>query len=213
MSLAKVPSELAKHALKVDCVAWYPWIHTSTTAHNACLAFDSCGIFYIGGNVDVTLPWSIADVPVLTAVAGEIRKVVQEAGKDPLHEHGGTNHPGQHWQWYRSKKEKETLEDKNLHDRLQELLQPSTTEQELQQIPKCNPWYNFSRYLELNLWRVGDTIHNGAHFPLCMWTHNASARSKEAASRRAAKYYPAERKWRGWNERKSWRTKWPQSPA
>ena len=75
-------SELAKHGLKVDCVAWYPWIHTSTTAHNTCLALDSCGIFYIGGNVDVTLPWSITDVPVLTAPTTALIRAVPDHSTD-----------------------------------------------------------------------------------------------------------------------------------
>ena len=33
-------------------------------------------------------------------------------------------------------------------------------------------------------WLVDGKVHNGAHFPLCIFTHNASARSEEAEMRR-----------------------------
>jgi len=38
-------------------------------------------------------------------------------------------------------------------------------------------------------WLVdGRVLHNGAHFPLCVFTHNASARSKDRQEARAARF-------------------------
>ena len=64
------------------------------------------GIFYIGGQVEVALPWSIKDVDTLTAVAdGEMDTWTAVADGEmacELHEYGGNTTPGQHWACYRS---------------------------------------------------------------------------------------------------------------
>ena len=36
-------------------------------------------------------------------------------------------------------------------------------------------------------WLVDGKVHNGSHFPLCTFTHNASHRSKESQEKRAAR--------------------------
>ena len=52
MSLTRVVPELRSRGLQCDCIAWYPWIHKTEKCHDQPLGFDSCGVFYIGGNVE-----------------------------------------------------------------------------------------------------------------------------------------------------------------
>ena len=59
MSLTRVVPELSRRGLQCDCIAWYPWIHKTEKCHDQPLGFDSCGIFYIGGNVQVKLHWDL----------------------------------------------------------------------------------------------------------------------------------------------------------
>jgi len=69
MSLTEVPKQLRSRGLSCDCVAWFPWVHQSIRAHRQALGFDSMGIFYIGGTVEVSLPWRLEDLDKLIAVA------------------------------------------------------------------------------------------------------------------------------------------------
>ena len=57
------------------------------------LGFDSCAIFYIGGNAQVKLQWGLDDMGTLTAVAAEFDPY---SGLDALDMYGGQNCPGQH---------------------------------------------------------------------------------------------------------------------
>ena len=74
----------------------------------------------------------------------------------------------------------------DLHARMHDLLAPSTTAEELNEM-----WMNKIRVycphlrlkqkpMDKDEWLVAGHIHNGAHFPLCVFTKNASARSMEA---------------------------------
>ena len=188
MCFTQVVVELHKRGLVCDCIAWYPWMHATLRTQGQALGLDSCGIFYIGGNVQVTLTWSLGDLPELTAaVAGPI-----ESKKD-LHVFNGSNYPGQHWSCYREKRYKETDADKKLQARLIDLLTPSTTPEKLENIPKregstyCAYLRFKQKSLDINEWFVGDNLHNGAHFPLCAFTNNSRARSEEASRARAQK--------------------------
>ena len=108
MSFTQVIVELRRRGITCDCIAWYPWMHGEYRTHGQALGIDSCGIFYIGGRVQVTLTWSLADVEELTAaVAGPI-----ESKKD-LHVFHGSNHPGQPWSCYREKKSRNAMLIKN----------------------------------------------------------------------------------------------------
>ena len=127
------------------------------------LGFDSCGIWYIGGRVKVSMPWNLTHIDELTAVAGKNPNL-------PIYDLTN-NHPGQPWQCYRSFKNKESNpEDKDLRARLVDLLTPDTTQEELDQIA----WTNvYCPYLKLKqkpmneeYWLVDGKLHNGAHFPL-----------------------------------------------
>ncbi len=185
MAFTEVPNQLWSRGIKSDCCAWYPWRHDTKTVHQSSLGFDSCGIFYIGGTVEVALPWSLARIGELTAVADDLKS----SSLDVYH---GQNHPGQHWSAYRTKKN-DPEHEKCLTKRLEDLLTPSTAVAELHAREKREgTWYCpylriKQKELDRNEWLVNDVIHNGAHFPLCVWTHNASARSAERAKARAKK--------------------------
>ena len=183
MSLTQVPVELRNRGIKCDCIAWYPWRHETQRKHEQALGLDSCGIFYIGGNIQATLNWGLEQLGDLTAVAEQM----QESNLDVYH---GAQHPGQFWTAYRSKK-KELDKDKNLKQRLVDLLTPTTTAIELRGIEKREgscycPYLRFKeKRLNKEEWLVDGVMHNGAHFPLCVFTNNSRARSEAAAKARA----------------------------
>ena len=184
MAFTEVIKQLRSRGIVSDCCAWYPWRHDTTTVHQQPLGFDSCGIFYIGGNVQVSLPWSLENIVELTAFADHLES-------STLDVYSGQNHPGQHWAAYRSKKLKERDDEKCLKERLEDLLTPSAAVAELQARPnREGTWYCpylriKQKALDRNEWLVNDVIHNGAHFPLCVFTNNARARSAEKARERA----------------------------
>jgi hypothetical protein len=187
--------------IQIDCIAWYPWLHADQKCKEQSLGFDSCGIFYIGGQVQVSMPWSLAEFDVLTAVADEFQEkyrlhlIHNHQQPPPLDTYPGTNVPGQHWQCYRSKgtTAKETLKDKCLEDRLLELLQTTSTLAELQTIPRregveyCAYLRFKQKKMDKSEWLVDNTMHNGAHFPLCVFTNNSRSRSQKASAERALK--------------------------
>ena len=186
MSLTQVPVELGRRGIACDCIAWYPWRHATMSMHDQALGLDSCGIFYIGGNIQATLNWSLGKLVDLTAVADQMQD-------SKLDVYSGQNHPGQHWSCYRSSAFKEAEADKNLEQRLQALLTPTTTDGELAQIPKrTNSFYcPYLRFKEKRMdkeeWLVDGELHNGAHFPLCVFTNNSRSRSEAGSWYRAAK--------------------------
>ena len=189
MSFTQVVKELRSRGILCDCVAWYPWVHNAIEVHGQPLGMDSQGIFYIGGSVEVILPWSLKAVDILTAVADKNGRKVQEEGGLDVYE--TSKHPGQHWSCYRSIAYTETQEQKDLLARLSDLLTPSTSAEELKRIPRREGVF-YCPYLRLkhkpldkSEWLVGGGVHLGAHFPLCMFTENARARSKASAVERA----------------------------
>lgn len=192
MCLTEVVKQLRSRGLQCDCIAWHPWRHNTTLVQGQPLGIDSCGIFYIGGAVQVTMPWSLKQIDILTAVADDVERLCAEANLE-LDVYSGTNHPGQHWAAYRSRALKEAPHEKNLNQRLQDLLTPSTTPGQLERIPKRRgvsycPYLRFhQKAMDKNEWLTEGGVHNGAHFPLCVFTHNASARSADKAVERAQK--------------------------
>jgi hypothetical protein len=196
MSLTQVPLQLRSRNITCDCIAWYPWRHETMRTHGQSLGFDSCGIFYIGGSIKATLTWSLEYLPELTAVADQMKDL-------PLDVYSGQNHPGQHWSAYREKAYKENDYEKNLQQRLKDLLTPSTTAEELERIPRREgtSYCSYLRFKEKALdkkeWLDGDQMHNGAHFPLCVFTKNSSARSEEATKARAERSRNAKGKGKG----------------
>jgi hypothetical protein len=146
----------------------------------SCLGFDSCGNFYIGGIFQVKTAYGFDDIEkLLTAVAD---------GTNELDVYEGTNYPGQPWHCYR--RSNETRNNKSLKDRLTDLLTVSTTPEELESIELwegkkyCTHLRLREKSMERNEWLVKGRMHNGAHFPLCVFTNNSSSRSEEAQQRR-----------------------------
>ena len=211
MSFTEVPKQLRNRGILCDCVAWYPWQQAGDTraavaaASEQRLGFDSCGIFCIGGSVQVSTPWSLQHIDILAAVAGD---------HPDLDVYEGTNVPGQPWACYRSRTFNERPTDKDLKARLRDLLTPSTTTEELENIPR-REGKHYCPYLRLkqkpmnkNEWLVGGIMHNGAHFPLCVFTNNSSARSEEAVKMRNNRLW--EKKGKGAKGRKgSWESNRP----
>ena len=93
------------------------------------LGFDSMGACYIGGIVEVSLPWRLAGIDTLTAVAGNDP---EEPWAPPFDIVEGENCPGQLWQCYRSQKENEPAWNKDLRQRMVDLLTPSTSDETLE---------------------------------------------------------------------------------
>jgi hypothetical protein len=204
MSLTEVPKQLRSRGLRCDCCAWYPWqwledcpLEVPVINTTQRLGIDSCGIFYIGGAVFVDIPWGVPEIPILTAVAGN----------HPLLDNWeGANVPGQQWHCYRSRCYKEVAKDKNLEARLVDLLTQTTSRDELDSIPKRKgslycPYLRLKQKpMDKDEFLVEGFIHPGAHFPLCVFTKNASARSEPKSKARAQKY--RERKGKGKGKRK-----------
>ena len=85
-------------------------------------------------------------------------------------------------------------EEADLKKKLEDLLKPSWTHQDLEDFPRsCGSLYRqdlrmTSEALDIGEWKTKDSsLHNGAQFPLIVFTHNASARSLDAADRRRQK--------------------------
>ena len=205
MSLTKVVPELRSRGLEVDCIAWYPWFHKTEQLFGQHLGFDSCGIFYIGGMVQVKLQWSLNELDILTMVTDDVGVWATEVAENKwnLHWYSGANVPGQPWKCYRSVRYEETDGDKDLRARLTELLTPSTLQEVLDQIPKRDgriycPYLlrdgRMFKPVNLEEWfvpqAVGDPlVLNGAHLPTCVFTNNARARSKKKQEERAARHH------------------------
>ena len=192
MALHLVVPKLRSRGLIVDCCAWYPWRHATEQLHGQYLGIESCAIFYIGGTVEVKLEWSLDDLPFLTRsgpVKGENN--TDDNSDKELDVYRGSNHPGQPWSAYRTVKHKETDDMKNLEKNLRMLLQPSTAVAELAAVPRPDLYCPYLRLrqkkMDRGAWLGRDgELHNGAHYPLCVFTNNARARSKEGEERRAS---------------------------
>ena len=129
MALTQVINRLAERGITCDCCAWYPWRHATTLTHDQSLGFDSQAIFYVGGTVKVRLVWGFGRIHELTAVAEHLRH-------SKLHEYTGQNTPGQHWACYRHTHHNEADDEKDLTERLQGLLQRTTSQADLDAIQK-----------------------------------------------------------------------------
>ena len=200
MSLTEGPKQLRSRGIECDCVAWYPWRHVdpgdaikAEMTNTTPLGFDSCGIFYLGGTVQAKPQYCLSDIDSLTAVAGVLGNEHLSGnffGVD-LHTYKGQQTPGKHWSCYKSEKLKA---QKNLTNRLKDLLTPSTTQKDLATIP-IREGKKYCPYLRLKQKEVdrkywipqGGNLHNGAHFPLLVYTKSASGRSLHREKARDAR--------------------------
>ena len=191
MSLTEVPKQLRSRGIQCDCVAWYPWQQAAVTDRqygSQGLGFDSMGIFYLGGQVEVKMHWNLGHVEILSAVTD-----ARNGANQNLDVYAGQNVPGQPWHCYRSKAYNEPACNKDLEARLRDLLTPSTEPEELARLPRGKNYWHCP-YLRLKQkkmrqkeWLVDGELHNGAHFPLCVFTENSRARSEEGETKRRQK--------------------------
>ena len=202
MSLTQVPIELKKRGVFVTCAAWTPWCmadgaeiaeYAGKSPH---IGVDSCGIFMVDQdhNMKVSVQWgpgSIhpitgAAVPAQSAVAGDN---ADTAFRRELHQYHRHNAPGQHWSCFKIWLPGDGA---NFERSLRDLLDPATTPEELELIEKpvgmmgCGYLRVRQKVLDPNEWLVQGKPHNGAHFPLCIFTQNESHRSDDARQRRDA---------------------------
>jgi hypothetical protein len=143
-------------------------------------------------------------------------------GDNSLDRYSGNNVPGQLWDKYKigQKSENGSI---GLREKLESLLAPSTTKDRLEALRRNaeeedDKWsctfagfvtkkHKSSAYLRLKQkptrqeeWLVDPQtgkVHNGAHFPLLMFTNNPSARSKAADERRKSELAAKQRGARG----------------
>ena len=147
--------------------------------------------------MQVKMPWGFNDIDKLMesvnhvgdfpAVADEERaKAVVWPGEGLIQLYNNWNNtPGQHWTCYRPK-------GRSLKRHLEDLLEPTTDSAYLEAMERgprryCPHLRLVQKPMELKEWLVNGDVHNGAHFPLCVWTKNASARSAEKVKERKEK--------------------------
>ena len=198
MSLPQVVPRLRRLGLQIDLCSWYPWLHKTAQQDGYHLGMDSCAMFYIGGAVRCEMPWAFYKIgEILTAAArSPTQGPRSRCEENPLDTYSGLNTPGKLWWQYKNKRN-ERKSDISLKEKLEGLLQPSTSQDELDRLYRSMPDGQKTAYLRLKQkptqqeeWlRNPDTgeVHNGAHFPLLMFTKNPSARSKEGDAKRQAK--------------------------
>jgi hypothetical protein len=141
--------------------------------------------------VQVFLHWGLNQMDILTAVADNMQEQHADEDSQTLDMYCGTNYPGQHWACYRSRALKEPSDHKNLKDRLEDLLRPSTTEKQLRSVTKETKYCPYLRFtdktMDMSVWLVENEVSEGAHFPLCVFTNNARSRSRAKAFLRSKK--------------------------
>ena len=128
------------------------------------------------------MPWTFSSWQATSTVAG----------KHPtLHVYSGQNFPGQPWRCYRSHSEDEKPEDADLGARSGDLLTRSTTPEDLDMIERRTGanYCAYPRFKQKSMaqyfWLVGGQLHNGAHYPLCVFTKNSGGRSAAATTGRS----------------------------
>ena len=198
MSLTQVVPRLRKQGLQIDCCSWYPWLHTEKKEHGSALGMDSCAIFYIGGNVSCDMPWQIDCLPdLLQKAAGPQSRRDEEGHMGTegrwLDTYSGNNVPGQMWNCYKSKRNEKSGQC-TLKEKLEDLLRPSTTKNQLGELTKAKEKNMLPAFLRLKQkpldkkeWLVNPETgqnHHGAHFPLFMVTRNSGHRSEQSFNRR-----------------------------
>ena len=183
MSLTRVVPELRSRGLEVDCVAWYPWLHSTERNVSSPFGFDSCGMFYIGGTVQVSPSYSLDHLVDLTTVVSAVAappslpppRLTAVAETLGLDTYEGQFPPSHYWKSYRSRAFLESDKDKDLTARLTEMLTPSTSQVYLDAIPKRQgycycPYLRFAqKQMRKYDWFVDGKIC-GDHFPLCIFT-------------------------------------------
>ena len=162
-------------------------------------------MFYIGGGVACNMQWDFESIgQILQDAICDPKERPRSRPDCPLFDvYCGKNVPGQTWEKFKSKKnEKGSV---SLKTKLECLLLPSTTSEELAALAAdiAKRGDGKTTYLKLKqkptdqqewlLDTISGEIHNGAHFPLFLVTQNKSSRSQEAEHRRWQKRSQSDR--------------------
>ena len=183
------------------------------------IGIDSCGIFMVDkhSNIGVALQWGPDSIdPITGAVVPPQSAVADDAGpafRRELHAYNFGNTPGQHWTCFCSGKEHASLQGdsakfaRSLHD----LLDPATTQDVLALIQKpagmtgCGYLKVKQKFMDPKEWLVDGEVHNGAHFPLCIFTvaegHRSEKKLLERKEKAVARKKEKEKEKKGFSRR------------
>ena len=176
MSFFKTVPELRSCGVKANLAAWYPW-----KAERGLPMSDSCGIWWIGGNVDCKLSKGI-DTVHKNSSDGVLRWQLDENHFDHYKEEGG---PGMSLDKFLPKSEDNSVKILNSFGESS----PAVAGQKRLALKQ--------KWLDHNIFRV-DGVENrrGSHFPVCVFTVNNCRRSVEGMRKRNAN------KWEKYEKRK-----------
>ena len=157
------------------------------------IGIDSCGIFMVDphSNIGFKLQWGPDSIdPITGAVVSPQSAVADDrtAFRRELHGYKFGNAPGQHWSSFCRGKARTSLQGDgaNFARSLHDLLDPATTQDVLARIQKpggmtgCGYLKVKQKVLDPKEWLVDGEVHNGAHFPLCIFTVAEGHRSEDA---------------------------------
>jgi hypothetical protein len=154
-SINDVPKQLRKRGIYCDCVPRYPWQQAANSAvaesTEQRLGFDSRGIFFTGGRVQVYTPQVSFHLNIEDLAA------VADWEAEGLDVYDGTNVPGQ----------PSTTPE--------ELAMIPTREG----VEYCPDLRLTQRNMEQGEWLVEGFVHNGGHWLQCVRTQKAPARREE----------------------------------
>ena len=186
MSLWRVVPELRLLGVQVTLVAWFPWKSSAPGAMYGQPMCDSCGIFVVGQEVTARLRTAVADVHEDDENGFLWRGISPHFAFVEATEDG----PGKALDCYLHKND-------SLRDRMCETLKYS--EGGSKAAVAGGVLRMREKRLEMDVWLGQNKIRmKGAHFPLCVFTHNGRKRSEEATERRKLKHGQKDRHW---NER------------
>ncbi len=174
MSLWRVVPELRLLGVKVTLVAWFPWKSSLQGAGQGKPMCDSCGIFVVGQEVAARLQTAVADLHDDDERGWLWRGVSQSYAAVEAFQDG----PGQALECYLHKS-----------DALRERVRPSLAYSEGgAKAAVAGVLRLREKRLDMDVWLGQNKIRmKGAHFPLCVFTHNGRRRSEEAQERRQLK--------------------------
>jgi hypothetical protein len=186
MSLWRVVPELRLLGVKVTLVAWFPWKSSAPGALHGQPMCDSCGIFVVGQEVAARLSTAVADVHGDDKNGFLWRGISPHFAAVEATEDG----PGKALDCYLHKND-------SLRDRMCETLNYS--EGGNKAAVAGGVLRLREKRLDMDVWLGQNKIRmKGAHFPLCVFTHNGRKRSEEATERRKLRHGQRDRHW---NER------------
>lgn len=190
MALFEVVPQCRSRGIRLDCIAWCPWLLKDWEEKeklNFCAgpwAADSCAIFYRGGNAEVRLATDLETMRYLLGFSFPQLLAHDKLEKHKIHTFEHSAMPGQPHKCYAKK-------NSSMKDKVEALLTPTQESHQLEPSPMhiqgswWRKWLSFKeKRLSRDIFIVEGKFHNGAHFPLCVFTDNGRRRSRDAEIRR-----------------------------